>query len=115
MLSVIFIYCYAEYHYAECRYAECRGAHKNTHDSDSLDKAQFTGRKLGRVFNSRSSCLSIMGYEAKRPNLKLKTWPKQLKGSLPLAFALPGDCGIPIALGFLGLQDCFTGCIILGA
>ncbi len=28
-------------------------------------------------------------YEAKRPNFELKTWPKQLLGSLLLAFALP--------------------------
>jgi hypothetical protein len=28
-------------------------------------------------------------YEAKQPNLKLKTQPKQLLGSLPIAFALP--------------------------
>jgi hypothetical protein len=26
----------------------------------------------------------------KQPNLKLKTWPKQLLGFLPLAFELPG-------------------------
>jgi hypothetical protein len=29
-------------------------------------------------------------YEAKQPNLKLKTWTKQLLGYLPIAFALPG-------------------------
>jgi hypothetical protein len=28
-------------------------------------------------------------YEAKHPNFKLKTRPKQLLGSLPLAFVLP--------------------------
>ncbi len=27
--------------------------------------------------------------QQKQPNLKLKTWPKQLLGYLPLAFALP--------------------------
>jgi hypothetical protein len=27
---------------------------------------------------------------AKQPNLELKTWPKQLLGSLPLVIALPG-------------------------
>ncbi len=26
MLSVVFVYCYAECRYAECRYAECRYA-----------------------------------------------------------------------------------------
>jgi hypothetical protein len=27
--------------------------------------------------------------QQKQPNFKFKTWPKQLLGSLPLAFALP--------------------------
>ncbi len=34
-------------------------------------------------------CLCFCCCETKRPNLKLKTRPKQLLGSLPLAFALP--------------------------
>jgi DNA phosphorothioation-dependent restriction protein DptG len=33
--------------------------------------------------------MNLFCYEAKQLNLKLKTWPKQLLGSLPLAFALP--------------------------
>jgi len=56
-----------------------------------MDKIQLTGQNLGRVFNSRSDCKSPMhlfGYEAKQ--LKVKTRPKQLLGSLPLTFALPG-------------------------
>jgi hypothetical protein len=57
----------------------------------SMDKLQLTGQNLGRVFNSRSGCMCAMHlcyYEAKLPNLKLKTWPKQLLGSLPITFAL---------------------------
>jgi hypothetical protein len=33
--------------------------------------------------------MHLFCYEAKQPNLKLKTRPKQLLGYLPLAFALP--------------------------
>jgi hypothetical protein len=47
---------------------------------------------LGRVFNSRSGCMYVMNlccYEAKQPNLNLKTQPKQLLGYCPLAFVLP--------------------------
>jgi hypothetical protein len=56
----------------------------------AMDKLQLTGRNQGRVFNSRSGCmcaLHLCGYKTKWPNLKLKNWPKQLLGSLPLAFA----------------------------
>ncbi len=34
-------------------------------------------------------------YEAKWPNLTLKTRPKQLLGSVPLGFALPGVIILP--------------------
>ncbi len=57
-----------------------------------MDKLQLTGRNLGRVFNSRSGCINAMHlccYEAKQPKVKLKTRPKQLLGSLPIAFVLP--------------------------
>jgi hypothetical protein len=56
-----------------------------------MDKLQLTGQNLVRVFNSRSGCMCAMYFccfEAKWPSLKLKTWPKQLLGFLPLAFAL---------------------------
>jgi hypothetical protein len=36
------------------------------------------------------STMHLFCYEAKQPNLKLKTWPEQLLGYLLLAFALPG-------------------------
>ncbi len=58
-----------------------------------MDVLQLTGPNLGRVFNSRSGCMCSMMpfyyYEAKRPHLKLKTWHKQLLGSLQLALAVP--------------------------
>jgi hypothetical protein len=48
---------------------------------------------LGRVYNFRSGCMHTMhllpGVEI-QPNLELKTRPKPVLGSLPLAFALPG-------------------------
>jgi hypothetical protein len=58
-----------------------------------MDKLQLTGQNLGRVFNSRSSRVHAQQLhfsEMKQPNLKLKTRPKQLLGSLPLLIALPG-------------------------
>jgi hypothetical protein len=48
---------------------------------------------LGRVYNFRSGCMQTMHLlpdVAIQPNLELKTWPKPVLGSLPLAFALPG-------------------------
>ncbi len=46
-----------------------------------MDKLKLTGLNLGRVFNYRCGCAS-----SKQPNLKLKTRPKLVLGSLPLAF-----------------------------
>ncbi len=48
---------------------------------------------MGRVFNFRSGCMNTMHLLPSvsiQPNLELKTRPKQLLGSLPLVFALPG-------------------------
>jgi hypothetical protein len=57
-----------------------------------MDKLKLTGLNLGRVFNSRLGH-ACTGHEivhiTKQPNLKLKTQPKQLLGSLQLAFARP--------------------------
>jgi hypothetical protein len=58
-----------------------------------MDKLKLTGQNLGQVFNSRlgHACIGhAIVHIANEPNLKLKTRPKQLLGSLPLAFALPG-------------------------
>jgi hypothetical protein len=57
-----------------------------------MDKLQLKGQTQGRVFNSRNGCMKtvhLCWYEAKLYNLKLKTWPKQLLGSLPIDIALP--------------------------
>ncbi len=57
-----------------------------------VDKLKLTRQNLGRVFNSRlkRACIChAIACRTKRPNLKLKTRPKQLLGSLPLAFVLP--------------------------
>ncbi len=59
---------------------------------ETMDKLQLTRQNLGRVFNFRNGCmcsLHLFYYEAKQPNLKLKTQNKQLLGYLLLAFALP--------------------------
>jgi len=56
-----------------------------------MDKPQLTGQNLGQVFNFEFDHLhaeNIWCYQAKLPNLKLKTRPKQLLGSLPLVIAL---------------------------
>ena len=56
-----------------------------------MDKRQSTGWNLDRVFNSRSGCMCALHLccsEAKRPNLKLKTRPKQLLSYLQLVLAL---------------------------
>jgi hypothetical protein len=58
-----------------------------------MDKLKLTGQNLGRVFNSRLGHASIhraIVCITKGPNLKLKTRPKQLLGSLLLVFALTG-------------------------
>jgi hypothetical protein len=58
-----------------------------------MDKLELTGQALGRVYNFRSGCmctLHLLPGVAIQPNLELKTQPKPVLGSLPLAFALPG-------------------------
>jgi len=57
-----------------------------------MDKLQLTGQNLGQVFNFRFGHLHaehFCCYRVKLPNLKLKTQPKKLLGSLPLVIALP--------------------------
>jgi hypothetical protein len=58
----------------------------------NMDQLSSSGQNLGRVFNFRYGrmCTTCTSYiTTKLSNLKWKTWPKQLLGSLPLAFALP--------------------------
>ncbi len=56
------------------------------------DKLKLAGQSLGQFFNSklgRTCICRAIACRTKWPNLKLKTWPKQLLGSLLLAFAIP--------------------------
>jgi hypothetical protein len=58
----------------------------------AVGKLQLTGQNLGRVFNFRNGRVHAVHFicnRVKLPNLKLKTRPKQLLGSLMLFFALP--------------------------
>jgi len=56
----------------------------------SMVKLKLTGQNLGRVFNFRNGhVVHFLCYGVKLPNLKLKTQPKQLLGSLPLDISLP--------------------------
>ncbi len=58
-----------------------------------MDKLKPTGETFGRVFNSSLGRVCIcrkIAYITERSNLKLKTGPKHVLGSLPLAFTLPG-------------------------
>jgi hypothetical protein len=60
-----------------------------------MDKLQLAGQTLGRVAITRNGCMCAMHlycYEAKLPNLMLKTQPNQLLGSLMLDIALPDLC-----------------------
>ncbi len=57
-----------------------------------MDQLKLSGQNLGRVFNFRYGrvCTTCTSYiTTKQPILNWKTRPKQLLGSLPLAFALP--------------------------
>ncbi len=49
---------------------------------------KYTSANLGRVFNSRSGHVHVLQLhfsETEQLNLKLKTWPKPLLGSLKMA------------------------------
>ncbi len=64
-----------------------------------MDKLQLTGQNQGRVFNFRSGhfyAATFLVLSVKLPNLQLKTWPKQLLGSLPLVIVLKG-----LSVGYL--------------
>jgi hypothetical protein len=57
-----------------------------------MDKLELTGQNLGLVFNFKSGhfhALHFWCYKVKLRNLKLKTRPKQLLGSLPLVIVIP--------------------------
>jgi hypothetical protein len=66
---------------------ECDQIHNSDHG-----QIQLTGRNLGRVFNFRFGHLQAEHFrccQVKLPNLKLKTRPKQLLGSLLFVITLP--------------------------
>ncbi len=47
---------------------------------------------------------------AKKPNLELKTWPKQLLGSLPLVIALPAFFALfSLPLPVVGFEPLIRG------
>jgi hypothetical protein len=54
-----------------------------------MDKLLPTGWNLGQLFNFRGDFVSVLCNIPIRPNLELKTGPKQLLGTLPLGIALP--------------------------
>ncbi len=59
----------------------------------SMDKLQLTGQNLCRVFYFRYGSghdVHFLCWGVKLPNLKLKTRPEQVLGSLLLDIALPG-------------------------
>jgi hypothetical protein len=58
----------------------------------AIDKLQLSGQNLCRVFDFRFGHLHAENfgwYQVKLPNLKLKTPPKPLLGSLPLVSGFP--------------------------
>jgi hypothetical protein len=78
----------------------------NTRAAESMDKLQLIRKNLGRVFKFRNGhvhAVHFLCYRVKMPNLKLKTWPKQLLGFLPLDIALL-NVGIGSTLQSLPLQ-----------
>jgi hypothetical protein len=63
-----------------------------------MDKLQLTGSNLGQFFNFRFGHLHAEHFkccQVKLPNLKLKTQPKLLLGSLPLVIGLSAP-GYPL-------------------
>ncbi len=62
-----------------------------------MDKLKLTALNLGRVFNYSfgRACMYISKYSSsKQPDLKLKTQPKPVLGSLPFAFVLPANLSL---------------------
>jgi hypothetical protein len=69
-----FIYYYAKCRHAECRYAERRSAILKSRTA--MSKFNQTGQNLDHVFNSKIDSvveMYLFCYEAKVPNLELKT------------------------------------------
>ncbi len=78
-----------------------------------MDKLQLTEQNLGRAFNFRlghACAYYTVAQITKQPNLKLKTQPKQLLGSLPLAFALPKKYYVIEPAGDKLGRECMGAC-----
>jgi hypothetical protein len=77
-----------------------------------MGKLQLAGQNLGRVFNFRSGHLHsahFWCYQVKLPNLKLKTRPKELPGSLPLDITLPSLLIHQLTALLVGIElNCFS-------
>jgi hypothetical protein len=57
MLSVTFLYCYADRRYAECRYAECHGAKLYPNNENFLKPLKSETLFDQNVFNEISWCV----------------------------------------------------------
>jgi hypothetical protein len=58
-----------------------------------MDQLQLPVQIPDQDFNFKNGCenaVHFLCYGVKLPNLKLKTWPKKLLGSLPLDIVFPG-------------------------
>jgi hypothetical protein len=76
--------------------------------SQAMNKLELTGQTLCRGFNFRSNCMLAMhslNSVAIRPNLELKTQPKQLLGSLPLDIELSLRLLCRLCLSFFTLAE----------
>ncbi len=96
-------------HAVQCM--QCMGF-ENMILSQIMDKLRPTGQNLDRVFNFRSGHLHathLWCYEAKLPNLKLKTRPKQHRGFLPFDIALPAQIQLYSSNFGLSLQGILKG------
>jgi len=77
-----------------------------------MDKLKLTGRNLGRVFKFRWGCLNAIQlyyFKTELPDIKLKTRPNQLLGSLPLDIALPGWFNVLFSVNCLNWPTCPSG------
>ncbi len=54
-----------------------------------VEKHVLAGKKLGLVLYYKRCNTYDIEYSPLWPDLALKTWPKQLKGSIPLDISLP--------------------------
>jgi hypothetical protein len=68
-----------------------------------MEKLKLAGQNLGPVFNFRGGrvhAVHLLCYKVKLPNLKLKTWTKQLLGSRPFDIVLAAYTFLSFKLKF---------------